>query len=671
MHKKILYYATIISVFLIISCTNNKTPYHTDLDNLFALKKDSITKDSIAKAIEGKVKIALQLENTIDHSSLIDSVLNELRWTNEKQAFFELTQIAIKDAKDQKDYVRLANTYQNIAVYYQDINQLDSVYYYYTKAENIYENNSDSLAMAENRYYQSRLLYELGLFMESEIKLTTSMRYLLDHNPKNPILVEAIQLRAFHDMDRGDYDKALISMKQILDTLIKDEGRFEILPKQKYYLAITNLCSNIANLNNEIENYTQSEYYSNLALKYLSKNYNDLIYAFANIPHQFSKYNQDKNHDIIEGLLISYNIYEKLNHTYYKIEFAMLVASIYENENNNEQALSWAKLAYRQAKAENFFRFQKQAIEFILAQSNYNDPKLVQELIELNYHIEEEQSRVHQLFTKTEHDSVLLSNENHILKQRIFTIVVVSIIITLILLFIVFYLRLRSKNKELYNFFIQNSKNQEILDLLHTNSVIEYQSIAKERNRIAKDLHDGVVNSIFVLRFSLQQLKTSDSKIQESLVEELIGLEKTVRTISHSLAESSFFNDKSFESLIRALVTKQTNGFSTEFALELQDNLQFHYLSTLQKMNIYLILQEALQNINKHSYASQCMVKVTVDNIAITFSIIDNGVGFRSEATKGLGLSSMKERANDIHANLEIESYKNKGTVVSLFIPLL
>lgn len=671
MFKNAFYYITILFLFLTISCTNDNTIYNTDLDNLYAFKKDSITKDSIVRAIYPKIKKALELKSTINNTGLIDSVLNKLRWTNEKEVFFKPSKKAIKDAKKQGNNLRLANTYQNIAIYYHDINQLDSVYYYYTKAENIYEKEGNSLAVAENKFYQSRLLFELGLYIESEIKLTSSIKYLQEYYPNNPVLIEANQLRALHDVNNENYDKALTNFKQTLDRLIKDEGKFLILPKEKYYPAIAILYANIAGLYIILENYNKAEYYSLKSINYLEKNHNDLVFSFINTGYQISKYRLNKNQDVVSGLLVSYNILEKLDHTYFKIDIAMMISSIYLEQNNVKQALSWAHLAYKEAKKDHFFRQQKEIVEFILSHSHYRDPKLIDELITLTNNIEVEQNRIHQLFTKIEYDSTVLSKENYSLKQKIHSVITLSIIITLSLIYIMFYLRLRSKSKDLYNFAIQKSNNEEILKLLYTNNTIEHNTIVKERRRISKDLHDGIVNSIFVIKFNLQLIKTPENKMQELLIDELDNLAKTVRTISHSLAESSLFKNNSFENLLELLVHKQVNSFNTKFSIKLQKDIPFNDLSAMQKMDSYLIVQEVLQNVNKHSYASECVVSITSDSEIITFTIQDNGQGFQSKKNTGLGLLSIKERADNIKATLKIQSDQKNGTTIILSIPLL
>jgi len=212
----------------------------------------------------------------------------------------------------------------------------------------------------------------------------------------------------------------------------------------------------------------------------------------------------------------------------------------------------------------------------------------------------------------------------------------------------------------------QKSKNEQILNLLVENNTIENSSILKERNRIAKDLHDGVINSIFTLRFNTQLLENPNEKLKGMLVEELIQLENKVRNISHSFAQQQIFQDKSFEKLLVELVSKQSNKNKTKFSIFFEPNLSLEHLTTVQKVNIYQIIQEAFQNVNKHANASLCKLKISLEAHNILFKIQDNGKGFKRTAHRGIGLTNMKERALLIEAELSILSNPQTGTEISL-----
>lgn len=667
--RNFIYYPiTFLILFTVISCHEKHTVYKTDIDNLYAIKRDIQDKDSIAQSIQDKTKRALNSKNTKKDAQLIDSVIDVLRWTNEKKAFLKLNSIAHDDAILQNDQTRLANTYHDLAVFYHDEGQLDSVYYYYLKAENIFKKNGDSLPVAENNFYQSRLLYELGLQMESEVKLSKSLKILQDF-PKNPLLIEAYQLMSLYNIEHGEFDKALINLKKAEKILQDDEGKFEVLPRDKFYLAYSALYANISFLYIETKEYSKAVEYSTKGIEYIQYNYTDLGFAFINLEHQLAQHYNGTNPDVIGGLLISYNLFDKLKHIFFQADTAKIISNIYSELGDKSNSLKWAWTSYNLAKKDKFFKKQKEAIELILLNDkDYPTPALVKELIDLNKVLEVEQKETREKFAKIEYETFLLVKENQSLRQKIAVILAISTVVTIGLAFIIFYFRLKNKNKELFNLNIQKSKNEKILNLLIENNNIEHKSIQKERNRISKDLHDGVINSLFTLRFNLQQMDSANKEMQQLLIKEIINLEQTVREISHSLAKSSLLKNKSFENLLVELVNKQSNNFKTVFTITLEDDLSFEHLTTLQKVNIYHILQETLQNINKHSYATKCQINVTSTNDKIVFETKDNGIGIKGNRINGLGLNSMKERAQAIKADFKIISKINKGTTITLAI---
>jgi signal transduction histidine kinase len=96
------------------------------------------------------------------------------------------------------------------------------------------------------------------------------------------------------------------------------------------------------------------------------------------------------------------------------------------------------------------------------------------------------------------------------------------------------------------------------------------------------------------------------------------------------------------------------------------------HLSAESRRNIFLVVKEALHNVVKHSVASEVVMRLIVSNQVIAVAIEDNGKGFPlNEGTReGIGLHSMKKRAEDIGGTIEFESNQPSGTRVHLRIPM-
>ena len=83
----------------------------------------------------------------------------------------------------------------------------------------------------------------------------------------------------------------------------------------------------------------------------------------------------------------------------------------------------------------------------------------------------------------------------------------------------------------------------------------------------------------------------------------------------------------------------------------------------------YRIVQEALENVSKHSQARQCVIRFANHN-GLEIEIIDNGIGLPPNITPGVGLRSMRERAEELGGSCMIESGRNGGTHVLACLPI-
>ncbi|SEI69535.1 hypothetical protein SAMN04488018_103104 [Myroides marinus] len=228
----------VVITLLLVNCTRSKIVNETDYDQLYAVWYDNAYKDSLAQTLQPAVQRALTLSNTVDNRASIDSVLNELRWTRDSVSFHKLSRKAIKYAKSKSDEYMLANAYNDIGMYYHDLNVMDSTFYYYIKAENVYKQVGDSMKIGEMEFYQARLLFEKGLHMESEVKVSNALHILKDY-PLNPIPFEANQLMALCLLERNDYKEAKKYMLEALTLMQKDFKQNKVLDKPRLVLALS------------------------------------------------------------------------------------------------------------------------------------------------------------------------------------------------------------------------------------------------------------------------------------------------------------------------------------------------------------------------------------------------------------------------------------------------
>lgn len=203
-------------------------------------------------------------------------------------------------------------------------------------------------------------------------------------------------------------------------------------------------------------------------------------------------------------------------------------------------------------------------------------------------------------------------------------------------------------------------------------------SIEEERKRIAKELHDGIGQNLSLAKFKTQLVngKISDEELRSEIEEVKNLLEKSIcelKDISYNL-KPRILDEIGLEPALISLCN------NVSMASNIRGRINFEELtgkiSNIQETALYRITQEALNNITKHSAASEFSVRVFQDDGRIRLVISDNGRGFDPDIIrlkgngKNMGLISMRERAEAIGGRLEIETSPGEGTFIIIEIPV-
>ncbi|MCS6773010.1 MAG: PAS domain-containing sensor histidine kinase [Anaerolineae bacterium] len=203
----------------------------------------------------------------------------------------------------------------------------------------------------------------------------------------------------------------------------------------------------------------------------------------------------------------------------------------------------------------------------------------------------------------------------------------------------------------------------------------EQAAVEAERNRIARDLHDAVTQTLFsvsVIADVLPRIWERNPAEGKRRLEELRQLSRgalaEMRTLLLELRPASLV-EASLPDLLRQLSASITSR--ARVSVEVRINGDASDIPPEIKVSLYRIAQEALNNVAKHSGASKAEVVLTVGapngkEPHIALSVRDDGCGFDPTIAKPthLGLNIMRERAAAIGAALRIESQPGKGTLV-------
>ena len=214
--------------------------------------------------------------------------------------------------------------------------------------------------------------------------------------------------------------------------------------------------------------------------------------------------------------------------------------------------------------------------------------------------------------------------------------------------------------------------------VIYNQRIMQLIKIQKLRNKIASDLHDDVgstLSSISIMSDLLQSQLDNSSRSEQMI--------RTIGANAHTMLDSmddiiwsvNPANDK-FQNLalrVREYAIPLFEMKNIRFSIDAPEEMNALQMPMDVRRNLYLIAKEAVNNLVKYSHASQADISFGYAYNALTMSVKDNGQGFDLENAKRNrnGLVNMRQRAEQIHGTLTINSEIGKGTCVTLQVKII
>lgn len=244
-------------------------------------------------------------------------------------------------------------------------------------------------------------------------------------------------------------------------------------------------------------------------------------------------------------------------------------------------------------------------------------------------------------------ENLLAHNNARLAQSKVMIVVLISLLG--ILLFTFWYYQFRQQKRKIE----AESRQKDIF----TQQLFE--NIETERHRIANDLHDSIGHQLLSVRNAVSS--------NNALKSELDGIINEMRAISRNLHPVMFERvglKLSVEQLVNRIEASEAIFISSEIAYGGE-------LTVAQELQVYRIIQEALNNILKYSQADGAKVSIHSEARQVVVTIQDNGIGFNVidtlNNTKAFGLHSMMERARHIGGKTVIQS-SDSGTIITTSI---
>ncbi|PKP29117.1 MAG: hypothetical protein CVU01_01565 [Bacteroidetes bacterium HGW-Bacteroidetes-18] len=565
-----------------------------------------------------------------------------------------------------RDTFGIADTHWSYGMYYLQKEQNDSAYYHYYKAHKYFQ-------VVKHEYFAGKMLYNMAIIQKdakdytgSEI-LTFQAISIFKRLQKHNDLYLCYNLLGINFIQMEEYDKAVIYNNKALEIL-------ENVEKKETYKESS--FNNLALVYQKQGDYKKAiEYFKKALINKSLKTQDINLYSKIIDNLAYTKFLSGDTANVLHDYNKSLNIRDSLNYISGVITSKLHLAEFYMKYGDTAQALLNAEEAHKLAEDVSNNRDVLASLLLLSKLDTKNTSHYFKNYAALNESLQTEERKIRDKFTRIRFETDEYIEKTETLSEQKMMISLASAVVVLILSLLYFLKVQRAKNKELLFEKEQQKSNEEIYSLMLMQQSSLEEGRLKERQRISEDLHDGVLGKIFGTRLALGFLNINgdDETITKHklYVDELQNIEKEIRTISHELKNEILSSQTDFIKIVENLLETQSEISGFDFKI-MNNKAAWDTIDNKIKINFYRIIQEAIQNINKYSKAKNVKIAFDLieDNVCLT--IIDDGVGFDTnrKSTAGIGLKNMKSRVSKLNGNFDIKSAVNKGTKISIFVPV-
>jgi signal transduction histidine kinase len=667
-----------VTIFLFIffaSCNDNKK---NDLRNgndlndslsfyLFKINEKQNSQKSLEfyskkaiTAINSKINDSITRNKTLQISI---SLFRLKQWREFKNSLNVLEQKAI----EANDSINLAQAYRYKGNYYKNILVNDSAFIYYVKAEKLFVLLKDDLNLGNILSNKSIVEYNIGDYTGADKSLTKSYKLLSNINEKEKLYNVLIMMGIVAN-DSKDYEKAIDYYTKALkitreNNLTNDFQEATCLNNIGYVYQNKGLYSKA------IQNYKVA-----LKDKSLISNSPDL-YGLLLDNLAYSKFKVKDNIGLPEMFYKSLKVREGINDPTLIVLSKIHLSEYFAEKKDTSKAKKYSKDALNLAKST---KITRDILASLKQASNVDHLKASlysKDYIRISDSIQEVERISKEKFSRIQLETDEIIQEKDVLedRNRFLLYVFVTTVILASLLFVV--RAQRARTRELLFKQNQQKANEEIFNLMMSQQSIIDESRNKEKKRLAQDLHDGVLGRMFGLRLNLDSLNTSTDpdapQKRQELLNELKTIEQDIREISHDLNREKLVLINNFVSIVHNLLEEQKTSHEATVEYQIDTKIDWDKIGNAIKINLYRILQEGLQNINKYAYAKNIRVDISADTENVYLKIKDDGIGFDvNKKSKGIGMQNMISRTHDCQGIIDISSQKDHGTKIVITVPI-
>jgi signal transduction histidine kinase len=200
---------------------------------------------------------------------------------------------------------------------------------------------------------------------------------------------------------------------------------------------------------------------------------------------------------------------------------------------------------------------------------------------------------------------------------------------------------------------------------------VQELAVLEDRERIARDLHDTVIQRLFATGLSLQGLarRVDDVGVADRIQQAVDELDTTIRDIRGVIfaLQAHEHGKRSIRVLVLALASESVPLLGFEPKVHFDGPVESAIADDLAEQ-VLAVLQELLSNVTQHAHATSVDVHLRV-GVEVSLSVVDNGVGLGEERPGGQGLNNLRQRATSLGGEFTVKPAELRGTVATWTVP--
>ncbi|MCE3281110.1 MAG: tetratricopeptide repeat protein [Bacteroidetes bacterium] len=632
------------------------------------------------RTIFGQTNEADSLKKVIT-SSLPDTIklkaLSDLNWIyseNDAQLSKKYGEDELALARKISDNKWISQAYNDIGIAFYKLNKPDSALVYYTKSYEIRKNFKDKTLMGGSLSKIGLIHQDLGNYNKA-LEIQFQALKIFEEIGNERYLAMTLNNIAIAYDKLKNFDKEIEYVEKAIAIHLKNKNEYYIghcygnlasAYKNKGNIKVANeyLIKALEIFKKYGDKANEAAAYNSIGRNLRAEKKIDEAYSYYEKAHAIAKEINDKMGERIYAHNMSCVLTDKKEYKQAE-KFSLDVLNQTQPNDHSQLALTYRQLATIYGFMNNGELAKHYLDKYVDLKDTVFSKESASQIAEMEVKYETEKKDLE----LAKQNAEITVTKAEVERKNIITYILVASILLIILLSYLIYNRYKLKQEAILSSELLRQQD------LRSKAIIEAEE--NERMRIARDLHDGVGQTLSAAKLNLSslenKLKLTEVESQSALKNAMDLVDdsvKEVRSVSHSMMPNALLKS-GLVAAVREFINKLSGIDKLKIDLEIT-GLDQRLESTTETI-LFRVLQEVISNILKHAKANHITIQLVKHETELTMIIEDNGVGFdtkKMSESAGIGLKNITSRIEFLQGRVDFDSNPGKGTTVIIEVPV-